>query len=316
MRSVTKTILYLLFIVPFVLSGCMGEGDLNCDELGDEVTIRFMHDVNPSGIDLLPEYVDAIDLYVFSGDNTLQSVHHLGKEELAENNYTYTLKLPTDLYTFVAWMNVCDDYKMSGSENFATGTLALLGNENNEISSKTPDLFYGRDKIQTTWHPVQSTINMVNNTNQVKVEAAFDRRLPTGAEIKGTITGRNTVCNFTNRCPVEDTELHTYLPHSNEITRAVLDSRTSYYTVQRLWTEDDLELTVFLSTPGETDTPIAVLPLTKTLMQNPAFANDANLEKFNDYHIYIQFEYRWGAWVIGKVEVNGWSKVDLNEILK
>ncbi|NDV60575.1 FimB/Mfa2 family fimbrial subunit [Bacteroides sp. 519] len=336
MRTVFNPTFLLCFLFPLLLSSCLGEGDLNCDELPageQQLTLKFLYNINGDHEDHIREVVDSIDLYIYKNTGDLFLTKRFYSDELYETNFEYTFTLNAGTYTFVAWMNASEEYINEEATTLPNATNRIICNGEQHIETEIQSaLYYAyEDRKSDTEHgnkPLTITIdenpphekyylNFAKNTNNIQIDAIFDRQLPTGSEIKATITGKNGIVSFLNRCPGEQpvyTYHHYYSDQSTE-TRTVHENTyyqtfSSFLQTQRLWENDDLELTIILQEPGRNEEVLISQSLTPLIMQNPKYYNDFMLERFDNYKLQFVFEKdRFDNWYHVEIIVNNWYLV-------
>lgn len=336
MRTLAKNIL-VLFLLSSLLGGCLGEGDLDCTVRGNEqqLTLKFLHNINPDYTNNISEVLEYIDLYLYQESGDLLSVTHLTKEELEATDYTYTTRMQPGNYRLATWMNAGEDYVIENSENISQAQLRVLCDGNNHLDENTPGIYYGYDDklydyvyenqdvvFTIDWYPVEKNINFAKNTNQIEIISKFDRVLPNGlSDLNVYIAGANGSCNFNNRgistCP-----LYTYHPHQMDEYYNSTDPiyGAKYYqsyqtniTTQRLWQGDDLELIISYTDLTGYEDELARFKLTDELiMRNPLYNNNFQLERYEHYRIVFYFDYE-RSWTITEITVNDWKLVSQNE---
>lgn len=322
MRTATKIFIFILLLMPVYLSGCIGEGDPNCDPLHQELTIQFLHNINPSYENTLPDVIEYINLYIYDESGEIAKYERLTKERLDTTAYKYKINLEAGTYTLIAIMNDEQEYKSEHTDSLKNASLRIICDDNQQLFSRTAPVFYGYDDklydnryeekqavVTLDWYPVQRTINFANNTNNIEVNVKFNRYLLTGSEVEVYIQGKNGVIDFINKCP-DQYPVYTYHAHEKEIENALTyQSYINRITTQRLWEGDDLELTIIRKEPGKEDEVMVCQPLTELLMKNPLYNNDYQLERYNDYQLVYEYEFRDGAWMLSELLINDWKTI-------
>lgn len=341
MRTVSKpTLLLLLLLLPFYICSCLGEGDLDCDALLDrqQLTLEFKHSINPKVENTIEQLVDSIDLFVYDhSSGELLQTERLYADQLNNTNYIHTLWLQKGTYNIVAWMNSSEEeYIMEETTSgFSAATHRILTEENaHHINHKIQSpLYYGYDNdkndtkkedrdvvVTLDGHPKHQVLNFARNTNNIQINAIFDRILPAGTQVEAYITGRNGVYDFSNQCPIEY-PAYTYSWYNREIVDELrvihnisyYSTHSLYLNTQRLWMGDDLNLTITMT--DATTRAVTVLidqPLTPLIMQNPAYYDNFQLEVFYDYLLEFVFEKGRNNWGHSEIIVNNWYTVHVD----
>lgn len=331
MRTVTHTLYLALFLCSLFLQGCIGEDNENCTDPygGQELTLKFLHNINPDYANHLSGVLECIDLYIYNETGALLRREHLLKEELETTDYTYTTSLAAGRYKLVAWMNAGDAYTCTGDNDLESACLSVVctGTEL-EIHENTPRIYYGYDDklydvsydqqaigVEIDRYPVHKDINFALNTNYIQIDANFDRILQEGTQVNVRIAGKNGACNFYNRCPPAS-DPYIYYPHKISTTYREVKyyyTHTSLITTQRLWQGDGLELVITKKDPGGYEVELARHPLTDGLiMRNPLYNNNYQLERYHTYHIVFDFDYERNSWVTTEITVDGWKLIHQN----
>ncbi|NDV58334.1 FimB/Mfa2 family fimbrial subunit [Bacteroides sp. 519] len=331
----TRTVFNHTFLLLFsiLLSSCLGEGNLNCDEVPagkQQLTLKFLYNINADHQDLIAEVVDSIDLYIYKNTDECFRMERLYADDLRQTDYEYNLILDAGTYTFVAWMNASPEYVNEEINNFPSAANRIICNGEQEIQKKIQSaLYYAyEDRKSDTEHgnkPLTITIganpprekyylNFAKNTNNIQVDAFFDRQLPEGSKVETYISGKNGISSFFNRCPNEQPVYTYHQYNSDESTeiRGVHENLyyhtfSSFLQTQRIWEADELELTIVLKEPGKNDKVLISEPLTPLIMQNPKYYNDFMLERFCDYKLQFVFEKdRFDTWCHVEIIVDNW----------
>ncbi|NDV59560.1 FimB/Mfa2 family fimbrial subunit [Bacteroides sp. 519] len=337
--------LVLLFSL-FLFTGCLGEGDLDCDAIAAEgLTIQFLYNINPEFTNKISEVVEYIDLYIYKETGELYREVRLTKEQLEATNYKYSASLPNGTYKLATWMNNGDCYYREDTENFSDAGVRIKCNGNQEISENTAPLYYGYIDRQYAYeyeeedaiveigkNPVRLNINFARNTNHIRVDAQFDRIPHIDDKINIKLEGKNGICNFYNRIPPYtgsirndeemDEEMNSHLPtyiyYPYETSEAFNDlgyyyNYTSRLTTQRLWENDGMNIQIAYHENGLSEKVLINDKLTDLIMQNPLFSNSFHLERYANYHIIFQFDKEGDAWVIADIIVNDWHLIKQDE---
>lgn len=315
-------ILTFLFICHAVLAGCINDDLDDCIPPKQELTVQFLHNINPLYENILPDVLDHIDLYIYNDSGRLARYEVLPKARLDTTGYAYRTTIETGTYTLVALMNTAGGYACEGTGTLDAATMRVVCDGNRQISDNTQPVYYGYDDklydnkdkgkqtvIELDRFPVQKTINFANNTSHIRTEVRFSKHLAPGSDVEVYITGRNGVTDFTNACPGHHPS-YTYFPYGKEtVSELTYQSYISDITTQRLWDGDDLELTIVKKETGRADEVLASVPLTPLIMKNPLYNNDYQLERYYDYELLFDFIYRDYTWVLGQVTVNDWETI-------
>ncbi|WP_163214060.1 FimB/Mfa2 family fimbrial subunit [Bacteroides sp. 519] len=330
-----------------MLTSCLGEGDLDCDPKENGLTIKFLYNINWDFKNKLPEVLDFIDLYIYKESGELYRHVHLTREELVASDYTYYTILPDGMYDLVTWMNNGDCYYKENIDLFADASVRIIDDGQQNITENTTSLYYGYvdrqsdevyeeenariEIVDGKYTPQPLIINFAKNTNHINVYAQFDRLVHEDGAVNVQISGKNGVCNSYNRAPkIEESNdvsrstdyIYTYTPHKLDTLyndQGYYFTQISRITTQRLWQNDDIDLSIILQEPGRLDrelVPKDKRKLTELIMKHPAYFNNFMIERQDVYNIVFQFNLASGAWTMVDVIVNDWHlvKQDLNDV--
>lgn len=322
MRIASKLIIFILFLLPVCVTGCIDEGNPNCDLPQQELTIQFLHNINPSYENTLPDVIEYINLYIYNESGSIAKYERLTRERLDTTAYIYKTYLEVGTYTLIAIMNGEQEYNCEYTDSLENASLRVICDGKQQLSTRTAPVFYGYDDklydnryeekqavVTLDWYPVQRTINFANNTNNIEVNVKFNRYLLSGSEIEVYIQGKNGVIDFINKCP-DHHPVYTYHSHEREIENTITyQNYISRITTQRLWEGDNLELTIIKKEPGKEDEVMASQPLTELLMKNPLYNNDYQLERYHEYKLVYEYEFKDNAWMLSEILVNDWKTI-------
>lgn len=321
-------LLLCLLVLNLVYSGCINEDLDDCIPAKQELTIQFLHNINSSYENTLPEVLEYIDLYIYKESGDLSKYERLPKAQLDTTDYAYKTILDVGTYTLIALMNADDEYACEETTRLADARIRIICDGNQQISAKTKAVYYGYDDklydnkyeekqavATLDWFPVHKTINFANNTNHIEIDAKFNRHLLAGSDIEVVISGKNGITDFVNKCP-EAHPVYSYLQHDNTVvSELTYQSYISHITTQRLWKDDGLEITLVKKEPGRADEVLASQPLTPLLMKNPLYNNNYQLERYDIYRLVFEFEFKENTWMLSEILVNDWKTVQQPEEL-
>lgn len=334
-----------ILLASLVLNACIGEDDSDCNrqtETGQQLILEFRHSINPSYKNLIAEVVDSIDLYIYNASDQFLRMERIYKDDLELNDYKHELELEQGYYTLVAWMNSSSqEYVHEQIENRSTATNRLLEQTTTRANEgewkPISPLYYAYKNqpheldvigepitINIGDQPVEYVLNFAKNTNNIQVDAIFDRLLPENTQIEVEIKGKNSITNYVNKCP-EDQPEYIYHQHTtayNMEEKQVLGknyyyTHTSYLNTLRLWQGGDIQLVIRMAEPGKDEVVLIDEPLIPLIMQNPVYYNDFQMERFCDYKLEFIFERdRWNTWGHVEIRVNGWYLINVDANLK
>lgn len=286
-----------------LLSSCIKENS-DCTPTNREIALLLRCDINTTGADVFAMVVEYIDLYVYDDAGALHQKERLTKEELEAEDYIHKMTLAEGNYTLVAWMNTSDEFEVIETEQFANARLRLIPcREGEVVEANTQPIYHGSCVLDVNPETGIVIINMMKNTNYVNVTAKFDRTLPQSVNLQAYITGTNGHYTFENKCPGQS-PVYTYMPQP--LTRAAYPF---LFTTQRLMVNDDLRLVIIKQEKGKDDQRLVDIALTPTLMQNPLYNEQQDLDKHDTYELAFDLQYNGeeDTWTIVGIRVDDWT---------
>ncbi|NDV66224.1 FimB/Mfa2 family fimbrial subunit [Bacteroides sp. 224] len=310
LRPIKKNLLqfFCATISLLLLSGCLNDDTDHCSPGAQEISVLLKCDINTTGTDVFTSVVKHVDLYIYNAiTGILHQTETLNKEQLESEDYLHKLSLLPGNYILVAWMNQNTEYENSDTRQLTAARMKLKFGKTGEITTDTEPIYFGRNSLSVGEKDEHITLNLMKNTNYIKVNAHFNHILPPSSVINSYIVGTNGVYDFDNNCP-GDAPVYTYMPVQHPDTRAAYTHPLSF-TTQRLMVGDDLRLIVTLQ---DEDRPLETLidiSLTGTIRKNPDYATQQALDRNDTYQLDFDFEYNGYAHVLTGIQVNDW-KVD------
>lgn len=305
MKHIQSIIAICLAASMVLLSSCIGE-DSDCAPVTREVTMLLRCDINTTGADVFTTVVEYVDLYVYDDAGVLrQKTERLTKEQLSATNYIHKMTLDEGNYTLVAWMNASDEFEVSEIEELSTARLKLIPcEEGGVVKANTQPIYHGSRVLTVNPETGIVVINMMKNTNYVNVTTNFNRTLPQSVNLQAYITGTNGHYTFENNCP-GGSPVYTYMPQPAK-------ARAAYpfaFTTQRLMVDDDLRLVIIKQEAGKDDEQLADIALTPTIMRNPLYNEQQDLDKHDTYQLEFTLEHNGDedTWAVVGIRVDDWT---------
>lgn len=214
--------LILLLLVPVLTTGCIKEDMDDCENIF--ISFRYLADGEEN---VLHQYMDKIDLYVFDADNRLvdQKIYH--QDDINSNGEIPSFRLAEGTYKVVAVGNAYDktvvkdiqaaDFSKTYLQhpNFGTAS-AMDGQDHNYLGSKTL-IVPGNNKY------LHETVDLFSSHINVDIEIHGLPAPAAGGSVpyKLCIEQANAQTNFNNK--VNSTAKGTYYPE------LVYDAQTNIY---------------------------------------------------------------------------------------
>lgn len=310
LQPIRFAILLLLASFATLLSGCILNESDDCPGELCRVKVNFVYELNMRYTDEFASVADNVELYVFDNatGNLMESIT-ISRSELAANGYSADLALPQGSYNIVCWANICDsDYERNSviGQHRSAAYIHTKCRGDGTIDRDFTAIYHGQCDIAATGGSAQATINLIKNTNYVNVHNVFDIVLPPNVQIVSYITGSNGTFDFDNNQASAGPTLK-YIPR--EVITYAGQTNSHYYTLQRMWSGDDLELTVLWKETNQPDKILKQMRITPAIMSNPVYSTDTDLEREDTYN--ITFTYT-GTFMVSEIYINDWQYIEHN----
>lgn len=164
--KLVKEIICLL-LVPVLIAGCIKEDLEDCDNFA----VSFRYDAD-GAVNVIRQYIDKIDLYVFDESHRLVDVIAFGQDEIAEDELmSPRFRLPAGKYTLVALGNAYDRTTVEGTgssdlsrtyiQHPSWGTSTQIpGHDHNYMGQKVIEIPSGSKSLHETVRLYSSHIDV------------------------------------------------------------------------------------------------------------------------------------------------------------
>ncbi|MCD8043417.1 MAG: FimB/Mfa2 family fimbrial subunit [Tannerellaceae bacterium] len=166
---VNKSFLLLLFNF-ILLSSCIWQDMNPCDE---DAHLCFVSDYNLQYVDLFPQEVNDLTVFVFDRNETLYQIYRDKVEGYFPSDYEMKISLEEDNYTFVVWSGLSDDFftnTLTRTTTYMHDLLVCLKHDDDEniVKRRLPTLWHG--KLEKKWDKHSpGTVRLTKNTNTIRI---------------------------------------------------------------------------------------------------------------------------------------------------
>lgn len=200
MKQVGKIALMLLLPVTVLMSGCIKEDLDDCRNVS--FSFRYLADGDKN---VLPQYINKINLYVFNEENRLVDTQYYNQDALKSDDTDPTFRLPEGTYTVVALGNVYERTAISGLETYGWETTIFHhpGWKTDEVISGHDHNYLGRKTIHVPGGNVylHEVVDLYSSHINVSVEVQ-GLKIPTDTRANVTyelsFENANAETNFKN----------------------------------------------------------------------------------------------------------------------
>lgn len=159
-------VLVLLSVICLLPTGCIKDDWSDCDN----VIIYFQY-LADGDKDVLYQYMDQVDLYVFDENNRIMGIRHYDSEQLASFTATPSFRLPAGSYKIVALGNAKERTAVVNLESQNFGTIYIqhpnwgtskkvTGHDDNYMTQKVIEVPGNNQRLRDTVTLVSSHIDV------------------------------------------------------------------------------------------------------------------------------------------------------------
>ena len=313
LRALPYSIILSIFSLGIFLSGCVSEPTEDCFTGALwKVTIDLQYEHNMRYADEFPTNINTVEIYAYDNMGVLFDTFEFLRSDISSNNYDADIDLPDGNYTLVAWVNRSGSYLADNTGDKSTGTIELMRNASQEISTDQDPLLYGTTNVTVHRGDTQGEIKLIKNTNIINVRCNFDKALAAVVTAEVRITGTNGIYDFDNNSVQTPNAQTYYIPTASSfVLVGAGQANDDKFTVMRLIPGDNLTLTVTIKNPSAPDEVIKTLLLTSTIMSNPTYNNQSMLDRQDEYDITLDLQYDdlFNTWMVTAILIEDWDIV-------
>lgn len=315
-----KKLVFMALAVTLFFSGCVEDESINCYS---GLLLHYRYELNPQNENRFGSDVDALTILAFDENGLFHEAFVVDDPaQLGENNLIH-LPLPDGTWDILTWGGDMDTFEIGdmirgpentsrdvplqkGVSNISNARLWISNHTEMEdggklVTEHLSRLYHGSlEGVKTltgTNQIVKEEVSMMQNTNTLKVVL---NGLPSSgsARADGDDPYQITVtADMTNeRCRADNGICDQVRSTKHTQTRAFTNTQGQMeidLTVMRLFT-DDVSSTLTVSSPlldeyGYENGQI-VIPIVPTVLENPAYNTQTDLDRENVYEFVIDFD--------------------------
>lgn len=325
---ISRLVAWCFFAMPLalLLSSCESFFEY-LDPCPHGVSLRFVYDYNMEYANAFPKKVDCLTLLVYDEDGVYVGTHSVTGNELQDETFRMQLDLDSGTYHFVAYGGMACNRSSFVFETPAPAegvgmeeTKVVLNAALTEpVKSRLHDMFYGSLTLETGDLYREGTVEMMKNTNNIRVVLQQMNGQPVHAEDFGfRITDDNTLFAWDNR-PIPNGEV-VYEPWTEgEASTGVTDNGEDVvvayaeFSVSRLFADNSPKLIISNIDEGK---DVVNIPLNNYLLmlKSELYAQMSPqefLDRESEWSL-VFFLDENGMWLKTFIKINDWT-VRLND---
>lgn len=294
-----KTLRYIILgiLISAFTSGCIKEKLTHCTP---GVYITYYYDHNKQYTNLFQEQVDRLEVFVFDNNNIFYQKFVFTNTKQLTNNHKINIPIPQGNWTIVTWCGDMVDYTtdplIPGQTPLDQFNLFLkpdkVVSENEiEITHPITQLYHGEVTNITTYDDkyTYANIELRKNISAINLKIA-------GLSLINPITkglGINdfnikTILNNDSQTPTNAIALNSKNVTYKSTSIIDADTLKTSHNVMRLLTTDKSGQ-IIIESPSLPNGNITI-PLMETILKNPAYKTQDDLDREDTYNFLIQLE--------------------------
>ncbi len=306
------------------------------------VSLRFVYDYNMEYANSFARSVDCLTLYIYDADGEYVGTRIVQGAALAEESYRMQLELEEGTYRFLAYGGIaCEDRSFRPEEEPAAGSRIedlRVAMDLDRIAApvaadrRLHDLFWGELTLATGDLYREGTVEMMKNTNNIRVVLQQESGEPIDAEdFTFRITDNNSLFDYRNDLLREGVAPVTYAPwitgqaHTgvsilgDTVAEESVGVAYAEMSTSRLMTGNDSRLQITRRSDGATVVDFPLLTYL-ALLRSERYAlppynmtdDQEYLDRESDYVLFF-FLRPDHSWLDTKIVVNNWV-VRINQV--